>query len=139
MGCRCIVVADGSEAASVANGDIRFDVIMLDLNMPIIDGEAAAQYIKSTSSKNTNTPIISVSAYTAVDSSPSQHLFVASLTKPVQKADLLSVLKNLGFKTKLAKGDSMRASVSNKPLPRVPSASGAVPIPTPTSASVPGS
>jgi serine/threonine-protein kinase RIM15 len=35
MGCRCIVVADGSEAASVANGDIRFDVIMLDLNMPI--------------------------------------------------------------------------------------------------------
>src|ERR1700761_775064 len=35
MVCRCIVVSDGSEAVGVANGDIRFDVIMLDLNMPI--------------------------------------------------------------------------------------------------------
>jgi serine/threonine-protein kinase RIM15 len=35
MGCRCVVVADGSEAVSIANGDVRFDVIMLDLNMPI--------------------------------------------------------------------------------------------------------
>ena len=35
MGCRCVVVPDGSEAIGIANGDVRFDVIMLDLNMPI--------------------------------------------------------------------------------------------------------
>ena len=34
MGCRCIVVSDGSEAISVASSDIRFDVIILDLHMP---------------------------------------------------------------------------------------------------------
>ncbi|KAF8195718.1 hypothetical protein K438DRAFT_1934179 [Mycena galopus ATCC 62051] len=39
LGCRCVVVADGSEAISVAMGDI-------------IDGDGAA---KSTNSKNTNT------------------------------------------------------------------------------------
>ena len=116
MGCRCIVVSDGSEAVGVANGDIRFDVIMLDLNMPIskclltyrehkthrrflVDGEAAAQYIRSTNSKNMHTPIVSVSAYTGIDTHAPGDLFSASLSKPVQKSDLLSMMRSLGFKT----------------------------------------
>jgi len=104
MGCRCIVVSDGSEAVGVANGDIRFDVIMLDLNMPIIDGEAAAQYIRSTNSKNTHTPIVSVSAYTGIDTHAPGDLFSASLSKPVQKTDLLTVMRTLGFKTTTTPG-----------------------------------
>ncbi|KAL0949383.1 hypothetical protein HGRIS_009450 [Hohenbuehelia grisea] len=35
LGCRCVVVADGSEAISVAMGDIKFDVILMDLHMPV--------------------------------------------------------------------------------------------------------
>ena len=35
LGCRCVVVADGSEAISVAMGDIKFDCILMDLHMPI--------------------------------------------------------------------------------------------------------
>ncbi|KAF7332017.1 Serine/threonine protein [Mycena kentingensis (nom. inval.)] len=98
LGCRVVVVADGSEAISVAMGDIAFDVCIFDRIMPVLDGEGAARYIKSTNSKNTNTPIIAVSAYDGADGSV-ENLFAASLSKPVQKADLLNAMRQLGFKT----------------------------------------
>lgn len=128
LGCRCVVVADGSEAISVAMGDIskfiaqlrrrvgdmtlilfvpEFDVILMDLQMPVrkwlsfclvalhlmrhaVDGEGAARYIKSTNGRNANTPIIAVSAYSGIDMNEANNVFVASLAKPLQKADLLS-------------------------------------------------
>ncbi|KAJ7129508.1 hypothetical protein C8R44DRAFT_776963 [Mycena epipterygia] len=104
LGCRCVVVADGSEAISVAMGDIKFDCILMDLHMPVLDGEGAARYIKSTNSKNTNTPIIAVSAYSGVDANEGGNLFTASLSKPLQKADLLAVMRQLGFKTSTMQG-----------------------------------
>ncbi|EIN10300.1 hypothetical protein PUNSTDRAFT_50963 [Punctularia strigosozonata HHB-11173 SS5] len=99
LGCRCVVVADGSEAISVAMGDIKFDIILMDLHMPVLDGEGAARYIKSTNGKNTNTPIVAVSAYSGTDPHEASNLFAASLAKPVQKADILNVFRRLGFKT----------------------------------------
>jgi serine/threonine-protein kinase RIM15 len=104
LGCRCVVVADGSEAISVAMGDIKFDCILMDLHMPVLDGEGAARYIKSTNSKNTNTPIIAVSAYSGTDANEEGSLFTASLSKPLQKTDLLSVMRKLGFKTSTMQG-----------------------------------
>ena len=70
----------------------------MDLHMPVVDGESAARHIKSTTNKNSSTPIIAVSAYCGSDNSAST-LFAASLSKPVQKADLLAVMRQLGFKT----------------------------------------
>jgi len=98
MGCHCVLVSDGAEAISVALGDIKFDMILMDLNMPNVDGETAARYIKSTNNKNANTPTVAVSAYSIVDSEPTGSVFVASLAKPVQKTDLLAVMKQLGFR-----------------------------------------
>ncbi|KAI0304205.1 hypothetical protein BC826DRAFT_982051 [Russula brevipes] len=102
LGCRCVVVADGSEAISVAMGDIKFDCILMDLHMPVVDGESAARYIKSTNNKNTSTPIIAVSAYSGADMGEASTLFAASLSKPLQKADLLATMRDLGFKTSTA-------------------------------------
>lgn len=99
LGCRVIVVADGSEAISVAMGDIKFDCILMDLQMPVLDGEGAARYIKSTNGKNTNTPIIAVSAYSGTDPNETSNVFDAALSKPLQRADLLNVFRQLGFKT----------------------------------------
>jgi serine/threonine-protein kinase RIM15 len=99
LGCRCVVVADGSEAISVAMGDIKFDVILMDLHMPVLDGEGAARYIKNTNSKNTNTPIIAVSAYSGSEPPEANGLFAGALSKPVQKADLLAMMRQIGFKT----------------------------------------
>ncbi|KAF8523389.1 hypothetical protein JB92DRAFT_3140775 [Gautieria morchelliformis] len=66
MGCRCVLAADGAQAISVALGDIseglgrqkadcsvEFDCILMDLHMPVVDGEQAAKYIKSINNKNT--------------------------------------------------------------------------------------
>jgi serine/threonine-protein kinase RIM15 len=55
-----------------------------------VDGEGAAKYIRSTNSKNTNTPIIAVSAYSGSDPNEgTSNVFSGSLAKPLQKADLL--------------------------------------------------
>ncbi|KDR83874.1 hypothetical protein GALMADRAFT_110858 [Galerina marginata CBS 339.88] len=109
LGCRCVVVADGSEAISVAMGDIKFDCILMDLQMPVLDGEGAARYIKSTNGKNTNTPIIAVSAYGGID--PNE-VFAASLSKPLQKADLIAVMRQLGFKTSTMQGGAAHPKVT---------------------------
>jgi CheY-like chemotaxis protein len=56
-----------------------------------VDGEGAAKYIRSTNSKNTNTPIIAVSAYSGSDPNEgTSNVFSGSLAKPLQKTDLLS-------------------------------------------------
>ncbi|KAH9929845.1 uncharacterized protein B0H18DRAFT_1149238 [Fomitopsis serialis] len=76
LGCRCVVVADGSEAISVAMGDIKFDCILMDLHMPILDGEGAARYIKNSGNKNGDT----------------YHCY------------LLATMRQLGFKTSTVQG-----------------------------------
>lgn len=62
------------------------------LRIYAVDGEGAARYIKSTNGKNTNTPIIAVSAYSGSDPSDTSNVFTASLAKPLQKADLIGTL-----------------------------------------------
>ncbi|KAJ1308500.1 hypothetical protein OPQ81_004204 [Rhizoctonia solani] len=99
MGCRCVVVADGSEAISVAMGDIKFDCILMDYQMPSVDGEVAARLIKTTKNKNSNVPIVAVSAYSGYEGALAQGIFAAALSKPLSKTDLLNTMKNLGFKT----------------------------------------
>ncbi|KIK29322.1 hypothetical protein PISMIDRAFT_89557 [Pisolithus microcarpus 441] len=111
LGCRCVVVADGTEAISVAMGDIKFDCILMDLYMPALDGESAARFIKLTNNKNNSTAIISVSAYSATDANVSNSLFAASLGKPLQRADLLAVMRKLGFKTSAVQGASYSAKL----------------------------
>jgi len=111
MGCHCVLVSDGAEAISVALGEIRFDVIMMDLNMPNVDGETAARYIKSTNNKNANTPIVAVSAYSMLDQDASNSVFVASMAKPVQKSDLITVMTQLGFKVSTQESGKLSSKV----------------------------
>ncbi|KAJ7283941.1 hypothetical protein C8J57DRAFT_1171924 [Mycena rebaudengoi] len=111
LGCRCVVVADGSEAISVAMGDIKFDCILMDLHMPVLDGEGAARYIKSTNNKNTNTPIIAVSAYSGVDANEGGNLFTASLAKPLQKLICSLSCGNLGLKRRRCKALAAQKSL----------------------------
>ena len=69
-----------------------------------MDGEGAARYIKSTNNKNTMTPIIAVSAYSGIEATEDREVFAAYIAKPVQKADLVAVMRQLGFKTSTAQG-----------------------------------
>jgi CheY-like chemotaxis protein len=54
-------VADGVEAVEAARG-ARFDLILMDLQMPRMDGVAATQAIRADSGPNRDTPIIALSA-----------------------------------------------------------------------------
>lgn len=160
LGCRCVVVADGSEAISVAMADIseysKGDICCrtsltvtfrirlhphgsahanswvsvshrpypyADLLL-LVDGEGAARYIKTTNNKNANTPIIAVSAYSGSEPIEPNNLFAAYLAKPVQKADLLAIMRQLGFKTSTApsRGQGGGSSRVTAPTPPVPSA-----------------
>lgn len=107
----------------------EFDCILMDLHMPVckyllllarpgtlissplVDGESAARYIKSTTNRNSSTPIIAVSAYSAADTNEPNSLFSASLGKPLQRADLLAVMRKLGFKTSAVQGASYPAKL----------------------------
>lgn len=73
-------------------------VAAADVAFSAVDGEGAAQYIKNTNGKNSNTPIVAVSAYSGSDPLHSL-VFATYLAKPVQKADILAVFRSLGFKT----------------------------------------
>ncbi|CAO3680429.1 unnamed protein product [Rhizopus stolonifer] len=81
--CQCVIVRNGAQAIRSAMGDVRFDIIFLDIRMPIIDGETAARMITSTNNKNKDTPIIAVTAY---ESTVQQtKIFDDILSKPVTK------------------------------------------------------
>lgn len=69
-----------------------------------VDGEGASRYIKITNNKNTTTPIIAVSAYSGIEVTEAKELFAAYIAKPVQKADLVTAMRQLGFKTSTAQG-----------------------------------
>ena len=84
----------------------------MDYHMPVVDGESAARYIKSTNNLNKSTPIVAVSAYVGVDSNVASNLFAACLSKPVHKADLLVVMRQLGFRTSTSEGPKPLSQVA---------------------------
>ena len=71
----------------------------MDYQMPSVDGEVAARYIKSTNNKNSTTPIVAVSAYNGYEGALAQGIFASALSKPLSKTDLLNTMRTLGFKT----------------------------------------
>ncbi|MBW0478461.1 hypothetical protein O181_018176 [Austropuccinia psidii MF-1] len=103
LGCRCVVVPNGAEAISCAMGDVPFDIIFMDLMMPIIEGQDAARMIKSTKNLNSNKPIIAVTSFEKnlnLFFNENGTLFKGLLNKPVQRKEILKVLKNVGFNFK---------------------------------------
>ncbi|GAA5827005.1 hypothetical protein JCM11251_002203 [Rhodosporidiobolus azoricus] len=112
LGCRVVVVPNGAEAILAAGG-IPFDVLFLDIAMPVVDGEKAARMIKSTVNPSTNAPIVAVCSHTTAMDDAAGTLFAATLSKPIMKADLLTVLSHLGFKLEVKAGDERRSSADD--------------------------
>jgi signal transduction histidine kinase/AmiR/NasT family two-component response regulator len=61
MGCRITVAADGAEAVVAAAGH-SFDVILMDMQMPVMGGVEATERIRSGDGPNAATPIIALTA-----------------------------------------------------------------------------
>lgn len=87
---------DGEAGAATAVKS-HFDVILMDISMPKLDGISAAKRIRQSNSKYSKTPIIALTAHARPDDISR---FQAAgmdrfLTKPVVQNDLRAVLANL--------------------------------------------
>ncbi|KAJ3038417.1 hypothetical protein HDV00_000605 [Rhizophlyctis rosea] len=90
LSCRCVMVRNGAEAIRCALGDVKFDVIFMDIRMPIVDGETAARMIKSTKNVNQTTPIVAITAYEQTFQLSQQ--FDDTMSKPITKDMVLKIL-----------------------------------------------
>lgn len=88
-GAQTVAVADGREAVAEAE-HARFDLILMDLRMPGLDGASAARMIRDGDGPNARTPILGVTAEQNPESSALvvAGVLTACLTKPVDAAAL---------------------------------------------------
>ncbi len=85
---------DGRECVQMAK-DQPPDLIMVDLSMPVLDGWAVFQELK-TDSKTASIPCVAVTAYGDVDRDRAlQAGFNGYLSKPFRGAELLDTVANL--------------------------------------------
>ena len=90
LGWEVVIVNDGLEAIESSRSGV-FDVIIMDVDMPLLDGLEATQYIRTF---NTKIPIIAISAY--ADEQMRDDCVKAGMTaflsKPTTKAELVTVV-----------------------------------------------
>jgi len=90
-------VEDGQEAFDAVEGDDRFDAILLDVQMPNMDGLEAARRIRASEPEGSRVPIIALTAH-AMEGDRERCLNAGMdgyLTKPIRTDDLRATLKRL--------------------------------------------
>ena len=93
LGHRATIANNGLEALALTN-DSAFDVILMDLQMPEMDGAAAARAIRQRADRSCRTPIIGLTA-SALESDRNACLaagMTAVITKPIEIAALTAAL-----------------------------------------------
>jgi PAS domain S-box-containing protein len=83
-------VTDGAQAVELA-ALLPYDVILLDIRMPVMDGPTAAGLIRSEPGPNQTTPILAFSADHELDPAVAS-LFDGHVRKPIEVAPLLMAL-----------------------------------------------
>ena len=93
MGCTVETVGNGQEALD-ALAEQNFDAVLMDVQMPVMDGETAARHIRDPGGPASRIPIIGITAHGLHEER--ERLLAAGmsacLTKPVKDAELRSAL-----------------------------------------------
>ncbi|RFB04866.1 hybrid sensor histidine kinase/response regulator [Parvularcula marina] len=86
LGARTEMAADGRQAVDAAN-EKQFDLILMDISMPVMDGVKATQMIRQSDGPNRETPIIALTAHVGPGewSGLGEVGFNDILNKPVRK------------------------------------------------------
>ena len=90
-----VIARDGKQGLTMAKSD-KPDLILMDMNLPLLDGWEATRLIKSTASGK-NTPVIALTAH-ALDEERVAALadgFDAVIAKPCLPDDLLRAVREL--------------------------------------------
>lgn len=114
MGCDVDAVIHGEDAVKSASAN-RFDVIVLDIEMPIMDGITAARSIRKLGGAAGTTPIMALSAFLAdaMQQASWSDTFDIALPKPANKNELhAAVATALNWKARKAG----RLALENTPL-----------------------
>ena len=94
MGCRVDIASDGAEALAAALSH-RYDAILMDSQMPVMDGVTALQKLRASGSENSQTPVIGITAHSLQEER--DRLIAAGmstcLSKPIKERDIRSALK----------------------------------------------
>ena len=94
MGCDVEAVVHGEQAVSSA-AENRFDVIVLDIEMPVMDGITAARSIRRLGGEAAATPLMALSAFLAdsVRTGDWRDTFDIALPKPANRNELHEAVK----------------------------------------------
>lgn len=90
-----VVVVDNGEKALSAVTEADFDCILMDVQMPVMDGVEATRRIRSSHAKFRDIPIIALTAYAMAGD---KDKFIDAgmddyIAKPVDKEELLGVIE----------------------------------------------
>lgn len=121
LGYQCESADNGKNALQKITTQ-RFEAILLDIQMPELDGFAVAAHIRSHQGLNQHTPIIGISAYSHKESSEARLRFFSNyLMKPIRHEKLGAALHETIAAQKYARSQlriSMESSASaNMPQP----------------------
>jgi CheY-like chemotaxis protein/HPt (histidine-containing phosphotransfer) domain-containing protein len=94
MGCKVDAVEHGEEAVLCAQTN-DYDIIVLDIEMPVMDGVSAAKQIRAQGGDNATTPIVAFSAFLAdtAESGSVQSVFDQTLAKPAGRHAIKTTLE----------------------------------------------
>lgn len=95
MGCDVDAVVHGEEAVKSASAN-SFDVIVLDIEMPVMDGITAARSIRKLGGPGIQPPIMALSAFLAdaMQSASWSDTFDIALPKPANRNELHAAVKS---------------------------------------------
>jgi len=94
FGCNATVVEDGRQAADAAAGT-AFDILILDVEMPNLDGIGAVADIRSRQGPNSRKPILALTAHSGRRSELIRAGFDDALSKPFSATALAALLMKL--------------------------------------------
>ena len=97
-GYRVFEAEDGQQALNLAR-KYRPSLIVIDLNMPVLDGLEAIRSFRKLEGESDHTPIVAITAYDVygMEEAVLETGSNAYLTKPLDLAELDRALKGLGF------------------------------------------
>jgi CheY-like chemotaxis protein len=93
-GCTIHLAGDGEEAVRLIRGGLRCDVILMDIQMPVMDGMTATRVIRAMPGSTGAVPIVALTA--AVEAGQESACFAAGMdgfvSKPIEHRALLAAV-----------------------------------------------
>lgn len=96
MGCDVDAVEHGEEALAHVQS-FSYDLVLMDIEMPVMDGLVAAQEIRSLGGAAARTPIVALSAFMADERRANawKNIFDGSMPKPAGKTQLFDLINSV--------------------------------------------